>query len=79
MNKTIELLSVFEPLVRFKHNKLGKITSSTDIDTFGCGYIWEKDYDDKLHCKVDARFDIIKICLNNKWLDTEQVLKQYNK
>lgn len=77
MNKIIEFLSAFEPFVQFKHNKLGKITSSTDIDTIDCGYIWEKDYDDNLHCKVDDRFDIIKICLNNEWLDTTQVLKQY--
>lgn len=77
MNKIIEFLSAFEPFVQFKHNKLGKITSSTDIDTIDCGYIWEKDYDDNLHCKVDDRFDIIKICLNNEWLDTAQVLKQY--
>lgn len=75
MNKVIEILSKEDLDVLFRFGEQGRITKSTDIDTFGYGYIWERDYDEKLHCLKDKRFDIVKIYFDGSWKDTEEVLR----
>lgn len=75
MNKVIEVLAKIEVNVLFRFGKLGRITQSTDIDTFGYGYIWENEYDDMLHCSKDERFDIVKIFFDGGWKDTKEVIR----